>query len=190
MTYDEIREDLKTILSNDRFFHSVGVSDTVALLAAFYGENFEKARLAGLLHDCAKGYKTSDNILLCEKNNIPVSEAERSNPQLLHAKLGSFFAKNKYGVNDDEILSAIACHTTGKIDMTLFEKLLFIADYIEPCRNRAKRLDVIRKEAFINVDKCIVMILEDTLDYLKELKINVDNITVETYEFYKGVING
>lgn len=190
MTYEEIREKLKNTLPEDRFYHSLGVADTVAFLASFYGEDFNKARLAGLVHDCAKGYKTAENIALCESNNIPVSEAERKNPQLLHAKLGSFFAKEIYGICDEEILDAIACHTTGKINMNLFEKLLFIADYIEPGRNRAKRLDAIRKEALINVDNCIVMILKDTLDYLNELNYNVDNITVETYEFYKGVING
>lgn len=190
MTYDEIRDELEAFLPKKRFLHSIGVSDTAMMLGAHYGEDMEALKLAGLLHDCAKGYKTSDNIGMCEQFGISITEAEYNNPQLLHAKLGSYFSKEKYNVENPDILSAIECHTTGKIGMNMFEKIIFVADYIEPTRDRAKRLAEIRKEAFNNIDLCLVMILEDTLTYLKESGISPDMTTQSVYEYYKGEVYG
>lgn len=190
MTFNEIRDELQKILPQKRFYHTIGVSDTAMMLGALYGQDMNALRLAGLLHDCAKGYKISENVELCENAGIEVTDAERINPQLLHAKLGAYFAKEIYGVTDTNILDAIACHTTGKIGMTFFEKILFVADYIEPCRDRAKRLQEIRTEAFNDIDKCLIMILEDTLSYLNELGIEPDMTTQSVYDYYKGETNG
>ncbi len=189
MTYEEARESLKTLLNENRYYHSVGVSNTASILAAYYNEDVEAAKMAGILHDCAKSFKIEENIQLCNTNKIFVSEAEMNNPQLLHAKLGAFLAEQRYGINDKKILSAIECHTTGKKNMSLFEKIIFIADYIEPGRNKAKRLNLIRKEAFCDIDNCLVMILEDTLEYLNKLGIKPDSTTKQTYEYYIGEIN-
>lgn len=182
----KVQKKLKRKLSSTRFQHTLGVSYTAACLAMKYEQDVEKAELAGMLHDCAK-YMSSDEMLkIAEKKKIDISDIERKKPDLLHAKLGSYFAIHKYHVKDKEINNAIICHTTGKPDMTLFEKILYIADYIEPGRNSLKlpRINEVRKMAFEDIDRCLFMILEDTLNYLKESGIEIDIMTQKTYDFY------
>ena len=87
-----------------------------------------KAYLAGLLHDCAKGMSDDDRLDICKKKGIYVSEVEYDNPSLLHAKVGAYLAKTVYEIDDEEILSAITYHTTGRAEMTLLEKIVFSAD--------------------------------------------------------------
>ena len=110
-------------------------------LAMRYGQDLDQAELAGLLHDCAKYFNDEEIIKKCRKHGIEVSEAELRAPAVLHAKYGAWLAKNRYGVSDPEILSAIRWHTTGKPDMTTLEKIIFIADYIEPNRAPFPGLD-------------------------------------------------
>lgn len=180
----EIREKLEKKLSTKRYEHSLAVEYTAGCLAMVHGADVEKALISGLLHDCAKCLSAVDKIKKCEKHHLPISECERANPELLHAKLGAFYAKEKYGVTDKEILSAIACHTTGKPAMTLLEQILFVADYIEPCRKPLKEIEQIRKEAFTDLDACVVHILKNTLSYLDTCDGTTDEMTVKTYQYY------
>ena len=99
-----------------------------------YGADLEKALTAGLLHDCAKGRGVKEQIRYCEKHGILLTEAELAMPALIHAKLGAYLAEKDYGITDPEILDAITYHTTGRPDMSLLEKIIYIADYIEPNR--------------------------------------------------------
>ena len=108
-----------------------------AALAMAHDCPIADAQLAGLLHDCAKCIPNKKKLKMCGENKIPVTEFEKEHPFLLHAKLGAFVAKDKYGIRKKEILSAIAFHTTGKPDMSLLEKIVYIADYIEPGRDKA-----------------------------------------------------
>lgn len=179
---------LKKYLDANRFEHTQGVMDTAACLAMRYGEDMEKAQIAGLLHDCAKCIPDSKKIKICLKNQIPMTETEQKNPFLLHAKVGAYIAKEKYGVEDKEILNAIACHTTGKPDMTLLEKIIYIADYIEPMRSKAPNLADVRKLAFEDIDLALFKILSDTLAYLKRAPKNLDAMTIQAYEYYKEQI--
>ena len=103
----------------------------------------------------------------------------------MHAKVGSFLAKEKYGIQDQEILDAIACHTTGKPGMGMLDKILYIADYIEPCRNQAPDLAVVRRLAFEDLDQCLYRILKDTLEYLEASRMECDILTQQTYEYYR-----
>ena len=105
-------------------------------------------------------------------------------PELLHAKLGAFYAREKYDVKEPDILSAIACHTTGKPAMNMLEKILFVADYIEPNRKPLKEIEEIRKEAFTDIDKCIVHILKNTLSYLETTTDDTDPMSIDTYNYY------
>ena len=107
-----------------------------------------------------------------------------ANPDLIHGKLGAYMAKDKYGVDDPEILSAITYHTTGHPDMSLLDKIIFVADYIEPNRKLIQDLPEIRREAYLDLDKCIVHILKNTLEYLKTTDAAIDELTQETYDFY------
>lgn len=184
MELEKIKKKLKRKLNDKRYEHTLGVSYTAGCLAMKYGLDVNKAILAGLLHDCAKYMSGEEMLEIALKKKIEVSSTEEKKPDLLHAKLGAYFAKTKYDVADNEILSSIECHTTGKPNMTLFEKIIYIADYIEPGRDKMPRLDIIRKAAFEDIDKCMIMILEDTVAYLKSSGMYIDETTLKTYDFY------
>ena len=181
----KIKENLKKKLSSKRYEHTIGVEYTSTCLAMRYGVDIEKARIAGLLHDCAKYLSSEDKISKCESYGIPVSDYERKNPELLHAKLGACFANEIYGVTDSEILSAIIWHTTGCPDMSLLDKIVFIADYIEANRDKAEDLPKVRELAFKDIDACLLLILEDTIAYLARKKSVTDPMTQKTYDYYK-----
>ena len=144
--------------------------------------------VAGLLHDSAKCLSHQKRLSVCKKNHIKVTDIEEENPVLLHAKVGAFYAKEKYNVSDDEILDAITYHTTGRPDMGLLEKIIYVADFIEPHRKKLPRLNEIRKIAFEDLDMAIYMILENSLLYLEKGNSKIDLKTQETYEYYKNVI--
>lgn len=188
-TISKAKKVLKKYMDGSRFEHTIGVMDTAACLAMRYGADMEKALIAGLLHDCAKCMPDSKKVKICMKNHIPMSETEEKNPFLLHAKVGAYIAKEKYGVDDEEILQAIACHTTGKPAMTLLEKIIYIADYIEPMRNKAANLPEVRKLAFEDIDRALFKIFSDTLLYLKDTSKSLDAMTVQAYEYYKQILN-
>ena len=179
-----IEEHLSKELTSNRYRHTLGVMYTACCLAMRYDADLDQARMAGLLHDCAKCIPNKKKIDLCRKKHIPVTDFEISHPVLLHAKLGRYLAKEEYGINDPAVLSAIEWHTTGKPDMSLLEKIIYIADYIEPGRDKAPRLPEIRQTAFVNLDECIRMILADTVSYLSKNPKAMDPMTIEAYQYY------
>lgn len=179
-----IQGKLKRKLSDTRYAHTVSVSHTCACLAMKYEYDVNKAIIAGLLHDCAKYMDGEEMLNKAQKAGLPISDYELNKPDLLHAKLGSYYANKKYNINDEEILSAIECHTTGKPQMNLLEKIVYVADYIEPFRCKMPRLDVIRKFAFEDIDECLKLILSDTLKYLKSSGMMIDKTTIDTYNYY------
>ncbi len=181
-------ERLQKKLTPHRYRHSLGVEDTCAALAAAWNYPVRLARIAGLLHDCAKSLSDSKYFKVCEKNNIPVSAAEEKAPYLLHAKVGAVYAEKKYGVIDEDLLEAIRVHTTGKPEMGLLDKILFVADYIEPGRDKAADLENIREIAYQDLDLCCEVILKNTLDYLKKSGAEVDKTTADTYEYFRKLM--
>lgn len=185
--FRKIRKKLKDCLSKSRYQHTLGVEFTAAAMAMKYGEDIDRAELAGLLHDCAKCIDDEEKLYECKKYNVAITDIEKRNPFLIHSKLGAVYAKEKYGVDDEEILSAIRFHTTGKPDMTLLEKIIFIADYIEPARDKAKNLAEIRRVSFEDIDEAMYMILRDTLEYLEGGEGELDPATKETFMFYKDI---
>ena len=180
-----IRKVLKKKLDEDRYEHTLGVAYTAMCLAMKYGEDLYKAEVAGLLHDCAKCYPDEVKLAKCEKYNISVTDVERRNPSLVHAKLGAFLAMNKYGVTDMDVVDAILNHTTGKPAMTLLEKIIFVAEYIEPRRNKAPHLDKIRRLAFEDLDGAVRVILKATLEYLQDKGSAIDEMTAHAWEYYE-----
>lgn len=184
MKYAEIEPKLRKVLSHKRYEHTLGVSFTASALAMKYGYDIDKARLAGLLHDCAKYVKDEKLIQICRKNNIEISDVELKSPYLLHGRVGAIFAQKKYMVEDNDVLNAIIYHTTGRPNMSILEKIIFIADYIEPQRNQIPGLEKIRKLAFEDMDLCIIEILKNTIDYLKNNNKDIDHTAEETLEFY------
>lgn len=184
MNREKILEKLKSKINDKRFEHSIGVEYTAACLAFVHGADLEKARLAGLLHDCAKGIPTKEKLEKAKKHGLAINQFEVSNPDLLHAKLGAYYAKAKYDVTDEDVINAISSHTTGRPGMSLLEKIIFVSDYIEPNRKPIFELDIIRKEAFEDIDKCVIHILKNTLNYLEQTNVQIDVMTQKTYDFY------
>lgn len=182
--FSDIQDQLKKELGKKRFEHTQGVMYTAACLAMRYGLPMQQAQLAGLLHDCAKAIPDEEKLKLCKKYGIEVSDVEKANPSLLHAKLGAFLARDQYGVQDDEILHAIYVHTTGQPGMNMLDKILFIADYIEPNRDKQPNLEYARKVAFWDLNQAMEGILYDTLEYLKQSGKEIDPLTQETYDYY------
>jgi len=190
-TEDDVRKLTKAMeetLSGKRFQHTLGVAYTAAAMAMKYEVDVKKALIAGLLHDCAKCMSDEKLLKLSEKENIEVTEVERRNPYLLHAKVGAMLATKEYGIDDKEILDAITYHTTGRPGMTDLEKIVFVADYVEPGRDKAPNLAKVRKLAFEDLDETVRKILKDTLKYLEEEKgsdFEIDPMTAKTYEYYQ-----
>ena len=180
-----IRKRLKSKLDPMRYEHSLSVSFTCVALAMRYGYDLNKAELAGLLHDCAKRYNDQTIIEKCRKKGISLTEDELGAPATIHARLGAWMAEHKFGISVPEILSAIACHTTGKPEMGLLDKILYVADYIEARRYKAENLDEMRRLAFIDLDQALCRIMGGTLEYLEGKHAFIDHMTREAYEYYR-----
>ena len=183
-----LRSKLKTKLDPMRYEHSLSVSFTCMNLAMRYGYDIDKAELAGLMHDCGKRF--TDEIILkkCISHKILVTDAEQKALPVLHAKYGAWLAENKYGIEDPEIISAIACHTTGKADMSVLDKIVYIADYIEPRRYKADNLPQMRKLAYEDLDKTMYEILKGTLDYLNKKGSSIDPMTMQAYQYFESIM--
>lgn len=187
---NEMRLHIENEMDESRFQHTLGVMYTAASMAMCHGEDVEKAMIAGLLHDCAKCIPGSTKIILCEKFHLEIADYERKNPGLLHAKLGAFIAEENYKIDDEDILMAIKSHTTGRPGMSLLEKIIYIADYMEPGRKPLPNMDEVRKLAFEDIDKCLFRILKDSLVYLNSRNIAIDPMTEKTYDYYKAIMEG
>ena len=133
--YEEMRALLEKSLKPSRYQHSLGVAETAVFLARRFGVDEEQAKVAGLLHDCAREFRNEDLIAEAEKRLIMVGNIERQMPLLLHAYVGSRLVTEKYGVSDHAIEQAIWRHTVGGAKMTKLDKIIWFADMIEPNRD-------------------------------------------------------
>ena len=183
----ELIRTLEQELSYKRFIHTLSVAGTASSLAMCYGADLEKAETAGLLHDCAKCMDVRKMQKVCEKAGLTVSSFEADSGSLLHSTAGSVLAAEKYGITDPDMINAIRYHTTGRPGMSLLEKIIFVADYIEPGRFTAKNLPLIRRLAFSDIDEALMKILYDTLVYLNSTGLVVDPMTQKTYDYYKQI---
>jgi nicotinate-nucleotide adenylyltransferase len=185
--FPKMKKKLAKYLDEERFEHTMGVMYTAAALAMAHGCDLKEAQVAGLLHDCAKCIPNKKKLKMCSQHKIPITDFEKEHPFLIHAKLGAYIARDKYGVKEESILSAITYHTTGHPGMTTLEKIIYIADYIEPMRNKAEHLPQIRALAFQDLDECMFEILKDTLDYLEENPKDIDNTTRDAFAYYRDI---
>lgn len=182
----ELRRQLKDRLDPRRYEHSLSVSFTSMALAMRYAYDINKTELAGLLHDCAKCYSDKELIEQCSINGIELSEEERKVKVTIHAKYGAWLAEHQYHIQDEDVLSAIRYHTTGRPTMSLLEKIIFTADFIEPRREKAKRLPELRVLAFKDLDQTVYQILRDSLQYLREQGGTIDSMTQKAFAYYQN----
>ena len=182
----KIREQVKAKQNKKRYEHTLGVAYTAAALAFMYDIDPLKAELAGVLHDCAKCMSDDELITECHKSGIHLSKEEIESPQVIHAIYGSVLARKKYGIKDKDIINAVRYHTTGRDNMSLLEKIIFTADYIEPLRCEAPHLEELRKLAFTDIDECVYSILSQTVSYLEDLGKQIVTDTLKAYQWYKN----
>lgn len=160
-TIERIQADLKTILSEKRYNHSLGVMKKAEELAKQYGEDPNIAALVGLAHDIGKEIPNEEKLRYVKENNIKIDEVEEYNVGLLHAKIGADITKKKYNFTED-MQKAIKYHTVADPSMNLLAKIIFVADKIEENRSYEK-VEELRKMAEINIDNCIIEILNYTI---------------------------
>lgn len=163
---EKMKEDLKNILSERRYIHSVGVMEMCEKLAKIYKVDVEKAKIAGLLHDNAKEMSPEEMLDYVKKNNIEITEIEKINTPILHGKIGADIAKKKYGV-DKQIEDAIKYHTTTNIKMDTLAKILYVSDKIEMNRmsdeyNIQEEREVAKKD----LDRAVLMIIDSNIESL------------------------
>lgn len=156
---------LKDSITKKRFIHSINVMELAAELASAHGVDREKAAVAGLLHDCAKNIESDEILRMCEEFGIDVNDVERIQPKLIHGKVGAVLATKEYGIDDEEILDAIRHHTLGRENMTTMDKIVFIADYVEPGRN-FEGVEELRKLAFADLDKTMIISLDNIIKHI------------------------
>lgn len=182
LTEAEMIEKLRAALKESRFIHTLGVADTAVYLAEKYGADKEKARIAGLLHDCAKNIPGDVAIEYCRERGVPLKEVCIYEHSLIHAYLGSYLAKCEYGVEDEEILTAIYYHTTGKEDMSLLEKIIYVADTIEPSRTQAG-VASLREVAENDLDGALLRAIDSTIRHIinKGGILDTDTVAARNY---------
>ena len=166
----KIKKYLKKHLTKERYHHTVGVAYTAMSMAMKYNPQPDN--------------NDDKKIRICNKNQISYNKIEAENPYLLHGKVGAYIARKEFDILDEDILNAITWHTTGRPDMSLLEKIIFVADYIEPSRRPIPELNLIRQLAFTDIDQTVIKILENTLKYLNEKGNPIDDMTQKTYDSY------
>ena len=180
-----LRQMVMPYLEERRIAHVTGVESQAVMLAMHWGEDPDKAAVAGILHDITKAQGKEKQLKLCEKYGIILEKAERDNPALLHARTGAALARDRFGVSDD-IYEAIRWHTTGKPDMNTLEKILYLADYTEPNRD-FDGVEELRDLSFEDMDKAMALGLEMSIQDLRERGKEIFHDTMDAYNWYKNL---
>ncbi|MGN0777443.1 MAG: bis(5'-nucleosyl)-tetraphosphatase (symmetrical) YqeK [Candidatus Ventricola sp.] len=166
MKREKMEYKLKKELDHQRFEHTLGVEQTAREMARVFGEDEEKAALAGLLHDCAKCMPLSQMVKAAKHADVdPVMKESKA---LMHAVAGRCVAQTVYGVQDEDVLGAIRWHTTGHANMTRLEKIIYLADVIEPNRKPYPGLEELRAQCMQDLDGAMHTALRMSLEHVKE----------------------
>lgn len=179
---EKINNYIKETLKGNRYSHTLGVVETAKELAKINGEDEKKAELAALIHDVAKYIPVEEQVKILEDEGCELDEITLNSPQVLHGFTGAIIAKEKFGIEDQDILNAIKYHTLAKKDMSNLEKIIYIADYIEPGRDfpGVKKLREITKE---NLDEGVLKGLENTILFVIKQGNLLHPLTIEARNF-------
>ena len=184
LSLSQLRPVALSYLKHKRIPHVLGTEQEAIRLAERYGADVEKARRAALLHDCTKKLDMEEQLALCRRYGIQLDGLEQKALKLLHSKTGAAIARDVFGV-DDEIYSAIWYHTTGHANMTKLEKIIYLADYIEPSRD-FPGVDKLRKVCYEDLDRGLLMGLEMTIEEMTSMGNPVHHATIEARDALKG----
>ena len=183
LSIEEIKLYLKENLIEKRYIHTLGVADTAKKLAKLNGICEEKAEIAGLAHDVAKNLSKIKMKEIINEQNIVLSDVEENNVNLWHSIIGPIEAKDKLGIEDEEILDAIRWHTTGKEHMSILTKIIYIADMIEPSRN-FDGVEAIRKVTFEDLDMGVYYGLTRSIEFLLIKNLLIDENTIRARNYF------
>ena len=178
MDYQDILCWVKGLISEKRFKHTEGVVETAVRLAQAYKIDEEQARIAAVFHDAARGLAGVVLLEKCRELSIEIDEVEEAVPDLLHGKLAAGLAEQKFGIKDREILQAIKYHTTGYKNMSVLDKIIFIADMIEPGRD-FPGVSNLRELAFANLDEAVRAGLESTIRHVLDKGLVIHPASIE-----------
>jgi nicotinate-nucleotide adenylyltransferase len=184
LSISQLRPVALSYLKHKRIPHVLGTEQEAIRLAERYGADVEKARVAALLHDCTKRLNMEEQLALCAQYHIQLDELEQKALKLLHAKTGAAIARDVFGV-DEEIYSAIWWHTTGHAGMTLLEKIIYLADYIEPSRD-FPGVDKLRSVCYKDLNAGLLLGLEMTVEEMTAMGNPVHRATLEARDALKG----
>lgn len=190
LSIESLLDWLKSNLSEKRYQHSLGTAECARNLAIKYRLDDEKAYLAGLLHDCAKCFP-NEKLLSIIDEHLEVEEIERMNYKTLHAPVSAYIAEKTFGVTDKEILSSIRWHTLGKVNMTTFEKIVFLADKIEERTRENWYAQPIRALLLEQngLDKAILQCYRQTIKSLVDRDLKICPLTIDIYNHYEDELS-
>ena len=174
-------------IGEERYGHTMDVVDVAMKLAKVHHASEEKVRLAALLHDYAKNISHEESLDLVYSHGIILDDISMSSTNLIHGPLGSKLAQENFNIEDQEILDAITYHTTGRENMSLVEKVIFLADFIEPGRD-FKGIENIRSVAYEDLDRAILLALDSTIGFLlkKQSLLHLNTVLARNYLLKKG----
>ena len=179
---------VKEALTEKRYIHTIGVMETAVKLAKKYGADEDKAEMAAIFHDYAKFRPKEEMKQIIIDQNMPHDLLEH-NDELWHAPVGAYLVEKEVGIRDKEILDAIKWHTSGKINMSKLEKIVFLADYIEPGRD-FPGVEEVRSMAEIDLNKAVAQSLRNTIKFLLERNQLVYPDTLHSYNYMITEIKG
>lgn len=185
LTDEQLRACSWSMIYAKRIPHVKGTEEEAVRLAKRWGADPELARRAGILHDCTKYFTLDEQLKLCDKYGIVLDDLEKKAVKLLHSKTGAEIARHVFGVCD-EIHDAIYWHTTGKANMTTLEKVLYLADYIEPSRSDFEGLARLRKLSYEDLDAALLLGCELTIRDMEERGMPVHINTMRARDWLKG----
>ena len=188
-SYEEMRAILEQKLTPSRYRHSLGVADTAAAMARRFGMNEERARTAGLLHDCGRAYETAELPLEARRRGIPIGKIESAMPLLLHAYVGAYLIYEVYGVNDAAIAQAVWRHTVGGANMTALDKIVYYADMIEPSRSYPEVEHLRELARTVSLDEMMLVGLTASILFVAQKGglIHPDTVTARNELILNGV---
>ena len=177
-----IETTLKENLKEKRLIHTYAVADEAEKLATRYGEDIERARTAALLHDMYRNLSPAAMTMYIKQ--LAIDDRYIGNVNLAHSKIAAVVMKLNYGIEDEDMINAVSYHTTGRAGMSLLEKIIFLADAIEPARNYPG-VDEVRKEAYIDIDRACILSLEGTISFLRSKDAYIDSDTIDALNYLK-----
>ena len=188
-TIDQIHDYLKQNIGESRYIHTLGVIKTAKELARLNNEDENKAELAALVHDIAKQKPIQEQIEILKNNGIEIDIITENSPQILHGFVGAILAKSVLGIEDEDIINAIRNHTVARKNMSILEKIIYIADYIEPNRNYPG-VEELRRITYDNLNEGVLQGIENTINFVMSKRQLVHPYTIDARNYLILEIKG